>query len=115
MLATVLSDSALVIGALSAFVAAVGVLKAVGRAKRIEAKVGAAAVVIDGIDRVVNQQPKHAPTIPQRLDAISARVDDTGVRLERVADDVVDLHVRLDIIEAMPLFRDPPSSQGGQP
>lgn len=103
MFATVLSDIALNIGALAAVVAAIGVVKAVGRAKRIEAKVAGAIVTIDGIDRMVNQQPKTAPTIPQHLTEINAKVD-------RLTDDVVDLHARFDVIEKHPLLQIPPTT-----
>lgn len=93
MIATVLSDIALNVGAAAALVAAAGVATTARRARRIEAKVGAATVTLDGIDRVVNQQPKHAPTIPRRLEDIDAK-------LERVTEDVLDLHSRHDTITA---------------
>lgn len=101
MIATVLSDIALNLGAFAAVIAAITALLASRRGRRIEAKVGAVGLTVDGIDHAVNRQPRHAPTIPERLDVLEAMV-------ERVTDDVLDLHARFDAAHV------PPSSQGGQ-
>lgn len=100
MLATVLADVALVLGAIAAVIAAAAGWMAVQRGRRVEAAVGAMSIKVDSIDHATNQQPKHAPTLPQRLEIVeraqkhhSGQI--TAIRSEQ-ADGFAAVHERLD-------------------
>lgn len=106
MVGTVLSDLALLVGALSPLVLAGAVFLLVLRKgfKRAEARLRGMAVTLDGIDRAVNSVPPGTPAMKDRVATIEATQSEHIDELAALRADLVDgfaaVHQRLDQMAA---------------